>query len=104
MTDIGVEAHLEMTRHDQATSIRAYVAAASARPLRWQLTTTSRTAGGTSNVTQSGRTEGQTDRPVSEVSVSSMSEGTVVLIVFDGEKEVTREVLDLRAAKLTEPN
>lgn len=95
MTDVGVEAHLELTRHDQATSIRAYVAAATARPLRWQLITTSRNPGGTSNVTQSGRTEGKADRPVSEVSVSSGSKGTVVLIVFDGETEVTREVLDL---------
>lgn len=104
MTDIGVEAHLEMVRHDQATSVRAFVAAASNRPLRWQLTTVSRSGGGTSQVTQSGRTDGQADRPVSEVSISTGSEGTVVLIVFDGEREISRDQLDLASPSLSPAN
>ncbi|MBB5746293.1 curli-like amyloid fiber formation chaperone CsgH [Brevundimonas variabilis] len=104
MTDVGVEAHLELIQQDRTTSIRAYVAAVTPRPLRWQLTTTSRTPSGTSNVTQAGRTQGQPDRPVSEVSVSSGSEGTVVLIVFDGAKEVACEVIDLGIGKSAEPN
>ena len=95
MMDAGVEAHLELVRADQNMTVRAFVAAAPARPLRWRLTTLSRTVGGTSNVSQSGSTQGVSDQPVSVTVVSPNSEGTVVLVVFDGDQEIARDTLDL---------
>jgi hypothetical protein len=95
MSDTGVDAHLDMVRQGEAMAIRAYVASAPPRRLRWKLVTISRSAGGTSDVSQSGTTDGTSDIPVSVTSVSPNSQGSVVLTVYDGDLEVAREAVEL---------
>ena len=90
MDDPSVNAHLDLTREPGGIEVRAFVAAAPVRPLRWRLETVSRSAGGTSNVSQSGATLGSSDQPVSVTVVSPSSTGTVTLTVFDGEAEIAR--------------
>jgi hypothetical protein len=75
--------------------VRAFVASAPARPLRWRLVIESRSAGGVSNVSQGGSTQGDRTDPVGAVTVTAGSEGSATLIVYDGEREVARDTAPL---------
>ena len=97
MVDDSVSAHLDLVRLDAGLSVRAYVSAAPARPLRWRVVTESRTSGGASNVSQSGVTQGASREPVSSTRLSANSEGSVLLVVFDGDREVARREVDLQS-------
>lgn len=91
MFEPGIDTHLELLRDTRGIEVRAYVAAAPLRPLRWRLETLARSSGGTSSVSQSGTIQGGSDRPISVTSVSPNSEGTVILTIYDGATEVARE-------------
>jgi hypothetical protein len=93
--DPSVNAHLDAVRQAHGIEVRAFVAAAPARPLRWRLETVSRSSGGTSNVSQSGSTQGSAGPPVSVTVVSPDSRGRVTLFVYDGGAEVARSEVDL---------
>lgn len=95
MIEPGIDTHLEMSRSARGMEVRAYVAAAPPRPLRWRLETAVRGPGGSSNVSQSGTVQGGSERPVSVTSVSTHSVGTVILTVFDGAQEVARDEVTL---------
>lgn len=95
MTDSGVDAHVDLVRDARGIEVRAFVTAAPPRRLRWQLVTAARNAGGTSNVSQSGTTQGVSDNAVTVNVVSPNSQGSVILTVFDGDIEVARETVDL---------
>jgi hypothetical protein len=97
--DPSVNAHLDLVRQAQGIEVRAFVAAAPARRLRWRLETLSRSSGGTSNVSQSGSTQGSEGPPVSVTIVSPRSRGQVTLFVYDGETEVARAAVDLESAR-----
>ena len=98
MTDPGVDTHLELMRDARGVEVRAYVAAAPPRPLRWRLETVARSPGGTSNVSQSGTVTGGSDRPVSVTVVSPNSTGTVTLTVHDGPNEIARDTAVVESA------
>lgn len=99
MDDHSVNAHLDLVREAQGIEVRAFVAAAPARPLRWRLEAVSRSSGGTSNVSQSGFTQGSAGLPVSVTVVSPSSRGHVTLLVYDGETEVARAAVELDGAR-----
>lgn len=81
-------------RQAHGVEVRAFVAAAPARPLRWRLETIARSSGGTSTVSQSGSTEGSAG-PVSVTVVSPDSRGVVTLFVYEGDAEVARTDVEL---------
>lgn len=95
MLNVDVEAQLQGVHEGRALVVRAFVAAGSPRPLRWRLITSSRSAGGVSDVTQSGTTQGLAGQPVSIVTLSPGSRGTVVLVVLDGPRELARDTLQI---------
>lgn len=91
MIDPGIDAHLELMRENDRISVRAYVAEAPPRLLRWTLETVSNSEGGTSRVSQSGHVHGGSGQPVAATSVSPESRGIVTFSIFDGVREVARE-------------
>ncbi len=98
----GVDAHFEMVRSERGVAVSAYVAADTPRELRWRLVVSSRTSGGTSNVSQGGSTDGRSSGPVGVVTVSPDSQGAVTLSVYDGERMVHEETADL--AEMSSPS
>lgn len=100
MTDPGIDIHLELTRHANGVEVRAYVHSAPPRPLRWRLDTIARGSGGTSTVAQSGTISGGSSRPLSVTGLSSDSQGTVVLTIFDGDRPLAHEQMTIE----TEPS
>lgn len=97
MFDADIQAQLQLMDTARGVEVRAFVTSAAPKPLRWRLIIESRSAGGTSNVTQGGATDGGGAAPVGAVTVTRGSEGAVTLLVYDGDQEVAREVrrLDL---------
>jgi hypothetical protein len=93
--DAGVDAHFEMVRSERGVAVSAFVEADTPRPLRWRLVVSSRTNGGTSNVTQGGATDGRSAAPVGVVTVSPNSQGLVTLSVYDGDRMVHEETADI---------
>ncbi len=94
-SDAGVDAHFEMARSERGVAVSAFVVADAPRPLRWTLVVSARTGGGTSNVTQGGSTNGQSDGPVGVVTMSPNSQGQVTLAVYDGERMVHEETASI---------
>ena len=99
MTDAGVAFHLDIVRQAQAVSISVYVAADTSRALTWKLVASSRTRGGTSEIVQSGVTDGQRTDPVGTIAVSPDSRGCVVLTVLENAREIGREVREIGAGE-----
>lgn len=98
MFNADVDAHLQMIQQDRGLAIHAFVAADPGRTLRWRLVVASRSAGGTSNVSQGGTTDGASDQPVGVVGLSPNSQGSVTLSVFDGEREVASDLISFGEA------
>ena len=96
-----VDAHFEMVRSERGVAVSAYVAADTPRELRWRLVVSSRTSGGTSNVSQGGSTDGRSSGPVGVVTVSPDSRGVVTLSVYDGERVVHEETADIDTSAST---
>ncbi len=97
MMDVDINAHLQLAETARGVEVRAFVASEPLRPLRWRLVIESRSAGGSSNVTQGGATSGERSDPVGVVAVSRGSTGSATLIVYDGDREVARDVTPLDA-------
>lgn len=97
MTDIGVDFHLDIVRQDRVLSVSAYVAAEPSRTLTWRLVASSRTPGGTSEIVQSGVTDGRRSEPVGTIAMSPDSQGCVILTIMENAREVGREMRDLSA-------
>lgn len=97
MTDVGVDYHLDIVRRDESVSVSAYVAAEPSRALTWRLAASSRTRGGTSEIVQSGATDGRRSDPVGTISMSPDSQGCIVLTVLENAREIGREVRELGA-------
>lgn len=97
MFDADVNAQLQLAETARGVEVRAFVAADEPRPLRWKLVVESRSAGGTSNVSQGGSTDGERTDAVGAVTVTAGSQGTVTLVVYDGEQEVARDTASLEA-------
>ncbi|HST91233.1 MAG TPA: hypothetical protein VLJ13_03465 [Brevundimonas sp.] len=91
MTDVGVDFHLDMERQAGRLSISAYVATAAPRVLTWRLVAVSRTAGGRSEVVQSGATDGLTRSAVGSIGMQAHSQGCVILTVSEGGREIGRK-------------
>lgn len=91
MTDTGVDFHLDVERQAGRLAISAYVAADTPRSLAWRLVAVSRTSGGTSEVVQSGTTDGRRSGPVGAIAVSPQSQGCVVLTISENGREIGRQ-------------
>lgn len=99
MLDDDVQARLRLMETARGLEVKAYVASAPARPLRWRLEVQSRSPGGVSNVRQEGDTNGVSPQAVNGLTrVNAGSEGTATLIVYDGDREVATEKIALSPA------
>lgn len=81
MMGTDVAAHLDMIRSPQQVTLEARVSAESAQPLDWQLSIRTRGPGGSSAITQAGRTDGRLARPVGSVQLGPYAVGEVELVV-----------------------
>lgn len=79
--------------------MRAHIAAAPPRLLRWRLETVARGPGRTRNVSRSEAIQGGSDRPVSMTSVWPNRAATVILTVHDGLREVAREEVRIEGGR-----
>ena len=104
MLDPSVAAHLEISPAAKGLAVAAYVVPVSERPLRWRLIVTSKSAGGTSNVSQGGIVRGHSDAPVGTVTVSRDSTGSVTLVVLDGAQEVAHDSVQFGASSNEKPH
>lgn len=93
MFDAPPDAQLQLARLEQGLSISAWVVVAPPRVLRWRLELTSRSAGGTSKVSQGGTVTAGSTAPVGSILVSPNSGGSAILLVYDGDREVARDEL-----------
>ena len=91
MTDAGVDFHMDLERQAGRLSISAYVAADTPRALTWRLVAVSRTAGGRSEVVQSGTTDGLRQGAVGSIGMLAQSQGCVILTVSEGGREIGRK-------------
>lgn len=89
--DAHIDAHLELVRVPQGLSVSAYVISEKPRDLRWRLDMKSQNSGGRSNVSQGGRSSGASDARVAHVLINSDSQGTVTLLVYEGETAVATD-------------
>lgn len=97
MIDPQIAAHIEVIQAPDRMAVSAHVAGEPARPLRWRLEATARSAGGTSSVAQAGVYARPQEGPVGTVSVTPGSQGSAVLTVYDGDHEVARDQVTFEA-------
>lgn len=95
MSDAGVDFHMDLERQAGRLSISAYVAADTPRVLTWRLSAVSQTAGGRSEVVQSGTTDGLRRGAVGSIAMLAQSQGCVVLTVSEGGRELGRKAQSL---------
>lgn len=103
MFDQPVAAHIEVTETADRWALSAFVASAGARRLTWRLDSVSRSSGGSSTVSQSGVVDSPRANPVAVLTINRRSLGEVVLRVFEGDREVASDTVDLSKVKPSEP-
>ncbi len=93
MFDVPPNAQIQLAYLDQGLCISAWITVAEPRVLRWRLELTSRSAGGTSTVSQGGRAMAGSTAPVGSILVSPNSRGSAILTIYEGDQEVARDEL-----------
>lgn len=91
MIDPTIAAHIELVQATDRLAISAYVVGKADTPLRWRLEAISRSAGGSSKVTQAGALDQIRNTPVSTMAVTPGSSGTAVLYIYSGDTEIARD-------------